>query len=141
MGFPSEDGQAGNSPTTPTLPGEQTDLDFRLIQPTAMFGRVVDRQAFPESVAPFLSEIVGEGLPAMNVEIVHHDVNRSRRRVTAYYGVHGSGKFRSGAIRRGQGEMPSGLRLHGTEDVRRAAPFVLVVPLGDSARSGRRRRP
>jgi hypothetical protein len=40
-------------------------------------------EVIPDSTAPLLSEIVGEGLPTVNVEIIHHHVNRSRREIAA----------------------------------------------------------
>jgi hypothetical protein len=75
--FPSQDFQGWNPASAQTLPGEQADLNFRLVQPAPMLRRVKNREAFPESGAQFLPEKVGEGLPAMDVQIVHHEMDRS----------------------------------------------------------------
>src|ERR1035437_8605516 len=37
------------------LPGEQADLDLRLIQPTAMLGRVVNREPVPQPASGLVS--------------------------------------------------------------------------------------
>src|SRR5208282_5871338 len=81
--FPSQDAQGWNSALPQALPGKQADLDFRLIQPAPVLGRVMDGAAVPYRAAPLLSEIVGAGLPPMDVEVIHHPVNRSRPGIAA----------------------------------------------------------
>ena len=66
---------------------------------------------------PFLSEIVGEGLPAMDIQIIHHHVNLSRPGIVAHDRLQRLGKFWRGAVGGGQGEMPTGFRLHGAENI------------------------
>ena len=41
-----------DSATTQALPRKETDRDLRLVQPTAMLGRVMDREAVPDRAAP-----------------------------------------------------------------------------------------
>jgi hypothetical protein len=41
------------------LTGEQTDFDFRLIEPSFMRGRVLDREAVPDPVSGCLAVGVG----------------------------------------------------------------------------------
>ena len=52
-GLASQDAQGGNSALAQALPGKQADLDFRLVQPAPMLGRVMDREAGPDRAAPF----------------------------------------------------------------------------------------
>ncbi len=139
-GLPSQDAQGGNSALAQAWPGKQADLDFRLVQPAPLLGRVMDGKAVPEGAASFLSEIVGEGFPAMDVQVIHHHVNRSRPTIAAHHGLQRLSKFWRRAVG-GQGEMPTGFRLHGAEDMGGAAAFVLVVPLRRSARSSGNRQP
>ena len=52
-GLPSQDAQGGDSALAQALPGEQADLDFRLVQPAPVLGRVMDREAVPDRAPPF----------------------------------------------------------------------------------------
>ena len=107
-GLPSQDAQGGNSALAQALPGKQADLDFGLIQPTPVLGRVMDGQAVPDRTASFLSEIVGERLPAMNIQVIHHQVNRSRLRIAVHDRLQRLGKLGRGEVRCGKGEVPPG---------------------------------
>src|ERR1035437_1460630 len=115
VGLPSQDAEGGNSGLAQALPGKQADLDFRLVQPTPMPGRVMDGEAVPDRVAPFLSEIVGEGLPAMDIQVIHHQVNLARTGIAAHDRLQRLGKFWPRAVGGGQREMSTGFRLHGAE--------------------------
>ena len=68
--MPSQDAQGGNSAPAQALPGKQADFDLRLVQPATLLGRVMNGEAIPDSTAPLLSQIVGERLPTVNVEII-----------------------------------------------------------------------
>jgi len=140
-GLPPQDAQGGNSALAQALLGKQADLDFRLVQPTPMLGRVMDREAVPDRAAPFLSEIVGEGLPAMDIQVIHHQVDLSRTGIAAHDRLQRLGKFWRRAVGGGQGEMPTGFRLHGAEDIGGAASFVLVVPFRRPTGGSGNRRP
>ena len=70
-----------NSSAAQTLPREDPDLDLRLIEPTAMSGRVVSGEPIPDLCGHFRAERIRQGLPAMDVEVVHHQVDRFRLRV------------------------------------------------------------
>src|SRR5579872_892992 len=58
----------------------------------------MDGKAIPDGAASFLSEIVGEGFPAMDVQVIHHHVNCSRPTITAHHGLQRLGKFWRGAV-------------------------------------------
>lgn len=121
---PSQDAQGGDSALAQALPGKQADLGFGLIQPTPVLGRVMDGKAVPDRTASFLAVIAGERLPAMNVPVIHHQVNRTRLRIAVHDRLQRLGKFGRGAVRGGRGEVPPGLRFHGAEDIGGAAPLA-----------------
>src|SRR5487761_581470 len=103
--FPLEREQVGNSALAKTLPGIQTNLDLRLIQPTAVLRCIVHRQAVPQVTALLLSVGVGEGLAAMNGQVVHDQVNGSRPGVTLDQRAHDFGELRGGPVRFGVGQV------------------------------------
>ncbi len=72
--FSLERGQIGNPPFAQTLPGEQTDFDLRLVKPTAVLGCVVHRETIPKGTALLLSIVVGKGLSAVSVQVIHYHV-------------------------------------------------------------------
>jgi len=76
--LPAQHTQSGNSVLAQALPRKQTDFGFRMVQPTSMLGRVMDGEAVSHRAARLLSEIVGEGFPAMDVQVIHHEVNLAR---------------------------------------------------------------
>ena len=58
--FLAERGQIGDSALAEALPGKQTDLDFRLVEPASVFGRVVYGEPIPEGAAPLLAIEAGQ---------------------------------------------------------------------------------
>ena len=62
-----EEIQLRNAAGPQALSGEQAEFDFGLIEPTSMFGGVMDLQAAPEGATFFVAEVVGKGLATMNV--------------------------------------------------------------------------
>jgi hypothetical protein len=57
----------------------KADLDFRLIEPTSVLGSVVNRESLPEVGAGDLPVIVGKGFPAVDVQVIHDEVDCFRR--------------------------------------------------------------
>ena len=53
--FSPEACQAWQSAWSQTLVGEETDLDFRLVQPATVLGRVVNRESVPKVESPHSS--------------------------------------------------------------------------------------
>ena len=53
LGFPAQSLQSGDSSVTQTLPREDPNLNLRLIEPTAVGRRVMDREAVPDLKRPF----------------------------------------------------------------------------------------
>ena len=56
--LPPQDFQVGNSSGSETLPREDADFDFRLIEPAAVSGCVVNGEAVPDLAADLLAEQV-----------------------------------------------------------------------------------
>lgn len=57
------------------LPREHPDLDFCLVEPASMGGRVVDRKSAPDLGAELRTVKVDQRLAAMDIEIVQHQVD------------------------------------------------------------------
>src|SRR5271157_243812 len=55
-GFRSQIAKRGDSALAQALPGEQADLNLRLVQPTAVFRRVVDGEPIPQPASRLLAE-------------------------------------------------------------------------------------
>jgi hypothetical protein len=77
----------------------------------------VHREAVPDLSTDLLTEQIGKRLAAMDVEVIHYQVDGPgsgilERKLEADFG-----EFGAGAIRRGEGEVATGLRFHGAEDV------------------------
>ena len=53
-----------------TLPREDPDFDLRLIQPTAVSGRVVDGEAIPDFGGHFRAKGIRQRFAAMDVQVV-----------------------------------------------------------------------
>ena len=83
VGLSLECGQIRDAPPAQALASEQADFEFRLIEPTAMLGSVVDSEAIPDSGSELRTEVIGERFPAMNVEIVDNHVDGARERIPA----------------------------------------------------------
>jgi hypothetical protein len=80
VGFPLESEEIGNAAIAKTLAGVETDLDLGLIQPTAVLGRRMHGQSVPERRSEFITPPVRQGLFAMDIESVDHQVDRPRQR-------------------------------------------------------------
>ena len=76
--LPLKQDQTGDPAFSEALPGEETDFDFGLVQPTAVFGGIVNRETVPEIGTLLLTEVVCEGLATVDVEIVHDQMNGFR---------------------------------------------------------------
>ena len=57
--------QRGDATIAQTLTDVEADLDFGLVKPTAMFGRVVYGEVFPKQTADLFSEPVCQSLASM----------------------------------------------------------------------------
>jgi len=64
-----------DSSGTKALPREDADFDFRLIEPASVGGCVVNREAVPDLIANLHTEDVRQRLAAVDVEVVHDQVD------------------------------------------------------------------
>jgi hypothetical protein len=69
-GFPAQGVEVGDSAVTQALAREEPDFDFRLVEPTAVAGGVVNGEAFPDLTARLPPVAVGQGFAAVDVEVV-----------------------------------------------------------------------
>lgn len=110
-----------------TLSAEQSDLDFSLVQPTAMFGRAVQSKPLPQPSAYPGAEPIHQRLAGVSGEGVHYQMDRPGRCIADRDLQQVVGKLRRGARRRDFGEVPPRLRLHATKNVGRAVALVLAI--------------
>jgi hypothetical protein len=72
--MPTQNFEVGNAPFPETLLGEDADFNFRLIEPTAVSGRVVHGESFPDLASQLHIVQIGQGFARMAAEIVHYEV-------------------------------------------------------------------
>ena len=70
--------QIGDPPGAEALAGEQTNFDFRLIEPASVRGRVMHREAIPDLTAELYPIEICEGVAAVDIQVIHHQVNGFR---------------------------------------------------------------
>jgi len=123
-----------------TLPRVHAEFDLRLVEPASVFGSVMDLQPIPKIAALFLAEVAGQRLAAMDIQVIHDEVNRLGEGVLLNNLPHHAGELGGATVGCRRGEVPTGLRLDNGKYVRHAAPFILVVLLGRLAWFSRYRR-
>jgi len=119
------------------LPREHPNFDFRLVEPTAMLGGVMDGETIPDFGAKLDAQEVGQRLATMNIEIVHYQMDGFGLHVLQGDLEGYLGELHSRTIRRGKGEMASRFRFYGTENIGGSATFVFVVSPRFASRSSR----
>jgi hypothetical protein len=105
-----------------------------------MFRRVVDREPVPQPAALFFAKPVRGHLAGMGREVVERQVDGLGGGIEGCDVEQELGEVGGCASRRNFGEVASRPGFHGAENIRRSAPFVLVVAASGVARSERRRR-
>ena len=91
----------------------------------------------PDFSADFAAEQVGQGLAAVDIEVIQYQMDSRGQRVLKSELEGHFGELEARTIRRGEGEVPTSLRLDRTEEVGGAATLVLVVLPGLSSGFGR----
>ena len=125
--FTLQRAQIGYASFAEALTSEQTDFDFRLIEPASMRGRVVDREALPDPVAGGLAVVVGQRFTVVDVEVIDDQMNCGGVRIILDQ-MAGNGRELGGrAIRRCKGKVVAGLGFHSAEDIGCAATLVFAV--------------
>jgi len=95
-----------------------------------MFRSEVYGESTPK-VAPLLfAEVVGQGLGAMRVEVVHDQMDGASSRVARCEVLDEASELRARAVHGSSGEMAACFRLYNSEDVCCTAALVLVVAFG-----------
>src|SRR5438477_9720708 len=97
------------------------------------------REAVPDSSAKVGSIVLGERLAAVDVQVVHNQMDGGSHRVIFHEITYHVSELSRRAVRCWPREMHTCFRLYGAENIGRAASLVLVVSLGDHA--GRRPYP
>ena len=123
-----------DSSSAQALTGEQTDLDLRLVQPAAVFGSVMHREALPQQAADLLTESVHQRFAVMGAQIVHDEVDGVGIWIAGHDLKQIVGELGSTTVGGRLGEMPSGLGFNTAKDVGRAAPLVLRIAPQNSSR-------
>ena len=122
------------------LAAEQTDLDLRLIQPAAVYRRVMHCETLPQQTADLFAEPVYQRLAVMRTQIIHHQVDGLGLWIACNDLHQIVGELRRGTVGGWFGKVPPGLWLDTAEYVGRAAPLVLAITPGNPARPHRPRR-
>ena len=73
--------EVGDASIIEILPREDSDFDLRLIKPASVSGRVMDGKTISDFCGHFRVEDVRQRLAAVDVEVVHYQVDRFRFRV------------------------------------------------------------
>jgi hypothetical protein len=124
-----------HSPFSKALTGKETDFDLRLVQPTSVARRIVNRESVPHLSADLGTKGVSERLPAVDVEVIQHEMNLRRTGVAKGELKDHLGELKAGSVRRGEGEMTASLGLYRTEDIGRSASLLLAISFGQAART------
>src|ERR1019366_4602476 len=98
-----------------------------------LFRSVMHRKAVPDSSATFDAIVVSERLAAVDVQVVHHQMDGGRRRVVFHETTYHLSELGRRAVGRWPSEMHASFRLYGAENIGRTTSLVLVVSLGDHA--------
>ena len=91
----------------------------------------MDRDPPPEASAALASKVVGQGLLAVNVEIVEHQMDRSFAWIAGDHRLNHVGELRSDTIGGGTRDMPSHQRLEDAEYVGGAAALAFIFLIRD----------
>src|ERR1035438_8116687 len=88
--------------TPQTLLGKEADLQFRLIQPTSVYRRVVNGEPIPQRPTLFLAEAVRQRLLGVGTQVVHDQMDGLRRGIAVGDGLDEVCKFQR---RPGRGDL------------------------------------
>jgi hypothetical protein len=128
--------QVRDSSVAETLPGEDADFDFRLIEPTAVSGGVVHGEPVPDFAADRLAEKIGEGFTVMAIQVVQDQMDGLRFRLLKGQMADYLSELNARTIWCGTGEVASRFGLYGAENISRATSFIFVIPSCLASRRG-----
>src|ERR1022692_3210000 len=101
-GFRPENPDLAESALPQTLLGKEADLQFRLIQPTSVYRRVVNGEPIPPRPTLFLAEAVRQRLLGVGTQVVHDQMDGLRRGIAVGDGLDEVCKFQR---RPGRGDL------------------------------------
>src|ERR1022692_4638435 len=133
-GFRPENPDLAESALPQTLLGKEADLQFRLIQPTSVYRRVVNGEPIPQRPTLFLAEAVRQRLLGVGTQVVHDQMDGLRRGIAVGDGLDEVCKFQR---RPGRGDLRKVnpcLRFDAAEYIGSSSTFVFIVALGHAAR-------
>ena len=135
--FRRQYGETRKTAFAEALAGEQPDFDFGLIEPTAVLWSVMYRESVPQLFPFFQTEVSRQRFPAVNVQVIDHQMNGPSQPIAP--GQHGQdiGERRASASRCGHREVSSCAWFDRTENIGRALALVFTVVLGEYTRAGR----
>jgi len=116
VNFVAQCGQVGDSSLAQAQAAEQAHLDFGLIEPTAVLGREVNREAVPEQAAQFLAVPRDQRLAAVRVQVVQNQMDGRGVRIRRNDFNQIIGELRCRTRGRGFKKMPPRLRLHAAKE-------------------------
>ena len=106
-----------------------------------MARRIVNRESAPDLSADLGTKGVRERLPAMDVQVIQHEMNLLRVGVTQGELKDHLGELKAGSVRCSEGEMTACLGLHGAENIGCTTTLIFAISLakrpGRAGREGR----
>ena len=105
-----------------------------------MFRGVVNGEPIPDLAANLCAENVRQGLAAVDIQVVYYQMNGLGFRILQGQVEGYLCELKRRPVRRGEGEVPTRLRLYSAENIRRAAALVFAIRPGFAPRHGRRGR-
>src|ERR1035437_10291611 len=133
-GFRPENPDLAESALPQTLLGKEADLQFRLIQPTSVYRRVVNGEPIPQRPTLFLAEAVRQRLLGVGTQVVHDQMDGLRRGIAVGDGLDEVCKFQRRPGRGDLRKVSSCLRFDAAEYIGSSSTFVFIVALGHAAR-------
>jgi hypothetical protein len=70
--FGAQRSQSWDASLTQALPGEQTDFDFRLVEPTGVFGCVMHGEAAPQISPGRLAKVIDQDFAGVGAQVIDH---------------------------------------------------------------------
>src|SRR5579864_1816939 len=104
-----------------------------------MARRIVNRESAPDLSADLGTKGVGKRFPAVDVQVIQHEMNLFRFGVTQGQLKDHLGELKAGAVWCSEGKVTACFRLYGAEDIGGATALVLAISLGQVARTRRPR--
>jgi len=101
----------------------------------------MNSEPIPDFGSDLLAEGVSQGFSAVDVEVIHHQMDGAGVGIGERQLRNHHGELQTRAIRRCKGEVVSGQRLYGAENVGSPTAFVLTVATSFPARFRQRDRP